>query len=102
MKVFRMNDCDWVCAENEEQAKEFYAKETGFEKEEVETDFTSWGEVPLSDTMYVSLNDLPSEEMFMPQVTKEYCGKTFVRKSFEWVIKHENIKNPCIISSTEY
>ncbi|WP_246218448.1 hypothetical protein [Litoribacterium kuwaitense] len=29
MKVFKMNDIDWVAAETEQEAKEFYAKVTG-------------------------------------------------------------------------
>lgn len=97
-----MNDCDWVCAESEEQAKEFYKKETGFEKDEIENDFETWGEVPLSDTMYVTLDGLPTEELKVPQIMKQYGGEAWVKKPFAWVIEHEQIKSPCIISSTEY
>lgn len=34
IKVFRMNDCDWVAAETAEQAMEWYLKETGVSKGE--------------------------------------------------------------------
>lgn len=103
MKVFRMNDCDWVCAENEVQAKEFYEKETGFETEEIETDFTSWGEVPLTDTMYISVDDLPLEEQTLTQLNmRKVGGELFVLKPFSWVIENEKITKPCIICSTEY
>lgn len=98
MKVFKMNDYDWVCAESEEQAKQFYFDETGVEY--IEEDFK--GEVSLTDTMYISLDDLPEEELSIPQVMQQRYGETWVQKTFEWVIKHENITYPCIISSTEY
>lgn len=98
MKVFKMNDYDWVCAESEEQAKGFYFEETGVEY--IEEDFQ--GEVGLNNTMLVRLDDLPEEELSEPQVMRQIYGETWVFKSFEWVIAYENITKPCIISSTEY
>jgi hypothetical protein len=100
MKVFKMNDCDWVCAESEEQAKGFYHELTGVDMIDIEEYFE--GEVSLSRTMYISLDDLPEEEMSMPQTTLERYGETWVLKTFEWVIKNDKITEPCIISSTEY
>lgn len=100
MKVFKMNDCDWVCAKSEEQAKEFYKTEVGFDEEEINSDFI--GEVSLQNEMLVEVADLPIEEQKQPQKLKEYGGSLFAYKTFEWVIAHENITKPCIISSTEY
>lgn len=100
MRVFKMNDCDWVCAENEGQAKEYYKKETGFNEDEIEEEFL--GDVSLQDEMLVEITDLPIEEQKQPQKLKEYGGSLFAYKTFEWVIAHENITKPCIISSTEY
>ncbi|MCA1029327.1 hypothetical protein LCM23_25270 [Cytobacillus kochii] len=100
MKVFRMNDYDWVCAESEEQAKEFYKNECGLDYEEINEYFV--GEVSLQDEMMIEVGDLPIEEQKQTQKFKEYAGTLFAYKTFEWVIKNENITEPCIISSTEY
>lgn len=96
-----MNDYDWVCAENEGQAKEFYKKETGFNEDEIEEEFL--GDVSLNDTMLVNVDDLPEEEKMITQLDmRNIGGELFVRKSFSWVIEKENITKPCIICSTEY
>lgn len=59
------------------------------------------GEVPLSKTMYVSMDDLPVEELKIPQVMKPMGNEMWVEKPFAWVIENENITEPCIICSTE-
>jgi hypothetical protein len=100
MRVFKMNDCDWVCAETEEQAKEFYKNEVGFDENEINEEFV--GEVSIQDEMLIEVDDLPIEEQNQRQKMKMYAGTLFAYKTFEWVIKHENITKPCIISSTEY
>ena len=81
MKVFKMNDCDWVAAESEEQAKEFYKKECGFDDDEINEDFV--GEVSLFDKMYVLASDVPEQEKPFPM-----HGELWVKKSFGWVIEH--------------
>ncbi|KAB2419572.1 hypothetical protein F8167_29560, partial [Bacillus cereus] len=58
MKVFKMNDYDWVAAKNEEEAKTFY--EEFIDREEIEEDFV--GEVSLQDKMHISIDELPDEE----------------------------------------
>ncbi|QCS52366.1 hypothetical protein [Priestia flexa] len=100
MKVFKMNDYDWVCAKSEKQAKEFYKSEVGFNDEEINEEFV--GEVSLQDEMLVEVDELPHEEKMQVQRMKKYAGTLFAYKTFEWVINHENISKPCIISSTEY
>ncbi|WP_416730280.1 hypothetical protein [Fictibacillus sp. JL2B1089] len=101
MKVFKMNDCDWVAAETEEQAKSFYANQTGFDlQEEINPDFE--GEVSLNDTMFIGVNELPEEELLMPQETTKYGNELYVSRSFHWVIEKDKITEPCIISSTEF
>jgi hypothetical protein len=97
-KVFKMNDCDWVYASSEEEAKKFYSE---FEEEDIiEEDFK--GEVSLQDTMLFEVSKLPIEEQQMAQEMRWFGGELCVSKPFEWVIKQENIKAPCIIASTEY
>lgn len=100
MKVFKMNECDWVCAENEEQAKKFYKNEVGFDDKEINEDFV--GEVSLQDTMHVDIDELPESEQKKFQVGIPVGDTIYVYKTFEWVIAHEKITSPCIIASTEY
>ncbi|EMY4797085.1 MULTISPECIES: hypothetical protein [Bacillus] len=102
MKVFKMNDIDWVCAETEEQAKEYYKEECGIDDEDLNEYFE--GEVSLRETMLINIDDLPDEEqrvaIIEPVVHRG--GATCVLRSFEWVIKQDNITKPCVIASTEY
>ncbi|KAB2391061.1 MULTISPECIES: hypothetical protein [Bacillus cereus group] len=102
MKVFAMNDCDTVCAETEEQAKEFYKNECGFEEDEINEYFE--GEVSLQDKIHISIDDLPDEEQRIATIEPVFHrgGETCVLRTFEWVIKQNNITSPCIIASTEY
>ncbi|WP_106494918.1 hypothetical protein [Lentibacillus sp. Marseille-P4043] len=102
MKVFRMNDFDWVCAESEEQAKEWYHNETSVDMKDIEEDFEIWGEVPLSDHMWLNESELPVEELKKSQIMERRFGELWIQKTFGWVIEHEKITKPCIISSTEY
>ncbi|GAB6425942.1 TPA: hypothetical protein ACOQ31_005596 [Bacillus cereus] len=98
IKVFKMNDCDWVAAKNEEEAKSFY--EQFIDREDIEEDFV--GEVSLQDKMHILADDLPLEEQQMCQTMINMGGELHVLKTFEWVIKNDNITSPCIIASTEY
>lgn len=99
MKVFKMNDCDWVVATSKEEAKSWYMNEVGFTAEEVDTDFER--EVSLENTMGYELADIPEEERGKFP-TKTYYGIEFASVPFWWVIKQDNITKPCVIASTEY
>ncbi|WP_251030089.1 hypothetical protein [Exiguobacterium sp. s181] len=83
MRVYRMNECDCVCAKSEEEAKDFYMDAVGFTSEEVESDFL--GEVSLQEGVY-DLND----EGGLDWIT------------FEELVTRNRIANPYIISSTDY
>lgn len=98
MKVYKMNDCDWVAAKSEEEAKVWYANECDFTQEEVNTDFE--GEVSLEDTMFLLEEDVPEveREKFSRD---EVAGNVVYLVPFSWVIKHENITSECIIATTE-
>ncbi|PFW87229.1 hypothetical protein COL32_27680 [Bacillus pseudomycoides] len=100
MKVFKMNDFDWVCAETEEQAKEYYKNECGFDDEDINEGFV--GEVSLQEATYVDIDELPESEKNNFQCGRPLGDSIVVRKTFEWVIKNDNITSPCIIASTEY
>jgi len=97
MKVFKMNDFDWVCAENEQQAKEYYKKECGFDDWEIDDDFG--GEVSLGATMLTNMDDLSIEQL---KERQEIVDGNWVRQTFSEVIEKEQIVKPCIIASTEY
>lgn len=95
-RVFKMNDCDWVYADCEEQAIDFYEAFSGCNKSEIEIE-----EVSLKDTMYYEVSRLPMEEQQMTLEMQWFAGKLCVKKSFEWVIEHENIKAPAILATVE-
>ncbi|MBN6889920.1 hypothetical protein ACUXCC_003455 [Cytobacillus horneckiae] len=95
MKVFKMNDSDWVCASSEESAKEYYKKLIGCDSEDIEEFFE--GEVSLANKMYVLASDVPEKEKPFP-----WHGELWVEKSFGWVIDRQKITEPCVICSTEY
>ncbi len=99
MKVFRINEYDWVCADNEEQAKEWYHDETGVDTKDIEEDFI--GEVSLDEMMWVGIDDVPEHERNNFKTEVKF-GEIWCHVSFDWVIKNESITEPCIISSTEY
>jgi hypothetical protein len=96
-KVFKMNDSDWVYADNEEQAKNYYVNLT----ECNEDDLDNVKEVSLQNTMYYEVNRLPNEEKDMAHEMGWFAGELCALKTFEWVIKQENIKTPSILATTE-
>lgn len=96
-KVFKMNDYDWVYAENEEQAKEYYVNITKCSYD----DLKDIKEVNTDNTMYYEVSKLPIEEQKQPQEMGWFDGELCALKSFEWVIKQENLHTPCIIATTE-
>lgn len=95
MKVFKFDNCDFVCAENLEQAIEFYTKETHLNESEIEVH-----EESLDEIMFVHTSELPEEEKGLEEPDALHFGKdTFVPRPFSWVI--EGITQPCIIGSEE-
>lgn len=77
MKVYKMNDTEWVCAQSEEQAKGFYQEKVGFSADEINEDFQ--GEVSLKDKVSDEHGDI----------------------SFEQLIDTYSIEEPCIVATTE-
>lgn len=99
--VFRMNDCDWVKADTEEQAKVFYMKETGFDREEVDADF--YGEVPLTDVMHLLEKDVPELDVhFYKFTTKILYGQLVYEVPFWYTILQMGTGEPYVIASAEY
>lgn len=96
MKVFKFDNCDFVCAETLEQAIEFYTKETHLNESEIEVH-----EVSLHDRTPVSPASLPDRRNVSVLDAVYINGKLYVYRSFAWVIKNEGITKPCIIASRE-
>lgn len=106
MKVFKMDDCDWVAANTIEEATEFYLKETGVEREEINPQ-----EISLNACMWVEyweddvrdIIDGPRNEVFnhkgMELMRMGYS--VYRRLTLEEVLKNGNHKEPFIIASTE-
>ena len=84
MKVYLINEHDFVCAETEEIAKEFYVKALGFDEIEIFGGEVGVQEVDLKETLLV-----------------EDEKGNIVRRSFKEVIKQLNITEPSLISFTE-
>lgn len=58
-KVFAMDDCDWVAAKSEEEAKKWY--EQFIPREEIEEYFE--GEVSLDKQIVISVSELTESEL---------------------------------------
>lgn len=98
MKVFRMNDFDLVAHYSEEQAKEFYHNYTGVPMDDIEEDFLTWGEVPLTNKMYLPAQEVPEEYQDEPLVT---MSNEYYLVPFKWVLERFPDNYPGIIASGE-
>ncbi|AMW62826.1 hypothetical protein HONESTABE_202 [Bacillus phage HonestAbe] len=99
-RVYRMNDCDVVAARDEHEAKSFYKQETGIDLE-IDDEYYE-GEISLNETMLLDVNEVPIEDyrVFGFEFVEVYNTKYF-RTPYWYVIGWHNIKEPCVISSTE-
>lgn len=100
MKVFRLNDCDWVAAKSLKEAKEWYMNETGVSEDECDKDL----ECSLEQTMSIMWGQLPEEEKHNVQEIYSVGGEEFVIRSFSWVLEKLNASatEPFLMASTEY
>ena len=71
MKVFKFNECDFVAAKSEKEAKEFYLKETGLSEEEA-FDESEYRELdPNKDTVNVSEEHEETQQLTYQQAHKQ-------------------------------
>ena len=107
MKVFKVNDCDWVCAKDFEEAKNFLIKEYDYDEEDIENKKCDIN----FEYMWYSFNDMDKLTIFCRNnIGYEYRVKydrpngygVTLWLSFFDVIKLDKIEKPCIIASTEY
>lgn len=107
MKVFKVNEFDWVCAENEEKAKEFYLELTELDEEEAFDDFH---ECNLEkESMWYGFDGDGLREFLKDKKDKEFiiCADPscdydcVVKLAFKDILDIEHVKEPYIIASTE-
>lgn len=99
MKVFKMNEVDWVCAHSEKEAKTYYQEYNGESAEDIEEAFE--GEVSLDTTMYIEVDMLSDREKAMMQQMKELNGIMHVKKPFSWVIEKQKKTQPYVIATND-
>lgn len=98
LKVFKMNDCDWVAAEDEQSAKLIYQNITGVDMADIDEDFD--GEVRLTDTMHWEADEVDPSLGF-ERVKDSPFGDCY-KVPFSWVLENHSHLYPGIIATTEY
>lgn len=102
IKVFRLNEFDWVAAETKEQAIEWYMKETGLtEDESVDDAFYKECDID-KDFLFVDIDCLPVEEQEGTfEILRRY-GTLCVKRTFKEMLEMDKrLTFPCVIASTE-
>jgi hypothetical protein len=103
MKVFRLNDFDWVAAETLENAVDWYVKETGIDKEDALDPAYEPHEVSLKTTVWSSPEDyLTEEEQGYAREYKKVGNELLAQIPFSRILEKENKSEPFIVASTEY
>ena len=101
VKLFKMNDCDWVAAESEEQAHEWYLKETGISEEE--SPFEEIKEESIEKCFLCPFSELTPEEKNMNFVSTERHGEKWVWLPFSYTLTTiPSMETPFMAGSTEY
>ncbi|MBM7598289.1 hypothetical protein JOC34_000646 [Virgibacillus halotolerans] len=100
MKVFKMNDIDYVAAKTSEEAKKFYGELCDYTYEEIQEDFE--GEASLQEKMNVLLSELSEDDTVRVGDIHMKHSMLWVRKSFEWFLENDSHNNePFVICSME-
>jgi hypothetical protein len=113
MKVFKMNDCDWVCAKTIQDAIEFYLAYSGFDLDEInpvecnlEKDGIWYGQDIYKRNIEKNLlfdlikNNKNKEYKIKYDKTGDY--DCIIYLTFDEVIKMENLEQPYLIATTEF
>ena len=102
MKVYRMDDYQWIAHYSEEEALAFYHDQSGVPMDDLKQAFDDWGEVPLTDTMFWDVSDITDEEANMAGV--DYEGQTefgeCYQVTFDWVLQNRAHLYPGYIACT--
>jgi len=105
MRIFRMDGYDWVCANNPEEAVEYYVRETGCDNDGIEAI-----ECDAKEKMWYGFNDFNKlQDFLLKNRTVSYPIKSGERYSLldlhislSDCIELDNITEPCIIASTDF
>jgi hypothetical protein len=104
MKVFRVNEYDWVAAHSLEEAKSWYLENIDSD-EEWAFDEVYLGEVDIHKVkMWYPVTNIPQEikEQAPPYEVKDFGGELFAHLTFSQVLEIDKPTEPYIIASTEY
>ena len=97
VKLFKVNDYDWVAAESAEQANEWYKKEYGLSDEDQPLEEVT--EEPNTKTFLTPLEDLTESEKLMGfEIIKGHARIPFTHI----LATLEAIDEPFMVGSTEY
>ena len=102
IKLFQMNDYDWVCAESIEQANDWYKKE--FDLSEEEQPIEDVVEVPLELEFLWHHTDA-EYYLNVSQLEVEYIGKEkekYYKVPFSMMIDLDDCEMPYVAGSTEW
>lgn len=103
MKVFRLNEFDYVAAKSLEEAKQWYMDYYGLIEEEVLDPMYYPYEVnPENVMMWYEVDEIPQEDQDVTRKMKIMDGIWFALVTIADVLKWENKDEPYIVCSTEY
>ena len=108
MKVFKIDDTDFICAETKEKAIEYYVEQmcadTPDDTEIVECDTsfdTMWYGFYIDDGFHKFIVD-NKDQVFEMKWDNRQDFDCVLKLTYEKVIEYENIKESCLIASTEF
>jgi hypothetical protein len=103
MKIYKLNDYDWVAAPTLVAAIKFYIKETGSDLEAIDDDAYQLTAYQMFNTMWVDYDGefVPPGEQITFSVALRFMLQT--RKAVRGVVRKPNYhKEPFLFASTEY
>lgn len=104
MKVFKMNECDWMAANSIEEAMTEYREITSCDEDEIDAERCSPDETMWYGFNYEELEKFLENEKGTFEIMKDRTGEhpTVLKLKFSKVIEMDKPEKPYIIASTEY
>lgn len=100
VKLFEMNEYDWVAAETAEQANEWYKKECGLCEEDQPLGDVK--ELPLKSVVLTPVEDLTEADITMNFKKKVVESHEYALMPFDYILETtRDIPEPFIAASTE-
>jgi hypothetical protein len=102
MKVFRLNEIDYVAAKSFEDAKQWYMDYYEFDEDEaIDPAYYPYEINPKEVMMWYEVDEIPLEEQDVTRKMKMIDGIMFALVTIDDVLNWENKDDPYIICSTE-